>query len=270
MGDGTNVLVFSLHGMRPNTDRTYLLPRILNSILDARLKHAQQSYGGYSSLQRIRDGGATWLPLAFPPSSLTWKLARAFYHVQDFRRKLPKVDASAFSLVSCLNGYIRINLRGREKNGMVEPGEAYDQLCSAIIEDFKTFVDADTGEPIIEQIMRSDELFETGPRLGFLPDLVVRWASIPAIYNRKVVSNRYPRLSISMPLRNLNGRSGNHSSEGFMLAVGGGILPYSLVEKGDILDLAPTIFALLGVDKPIQMRGNSLLAKVKDDATFSG
>jgi bisphosphoglycerate-independent phosphoglycerate mutase (AlkP superfamily) len=73
-----------------------------------------------------------------------------------------------------------------------------------------------------------------------------------------------------MPLRNLNGRSGNHSSEGFVLSVGGGIPHDTLIKKGDILDLAPTIFALLGVDKPIQMRGNSLLAKVKDDATFSG
>ena len=269
-GDEANILVFSLHGMRPNTDRAFLLPRILNSILDTRLKYAQQPSEGYSIFRRIRDSGTIWLPLAFPTSSLAYKLARTLYHTQDFWRMLPKNNTSAFSLGSCLNGYIRINLRGREKNGIVESSEAYDQLCSAIIEDFKTFVDADTREPIVEQIVRSDELFNSGSRLELLPDLIVRWSSTPAIYHRKVVSNRYPWLSISMPPRNHNGRSGNHSSEGFVLAVGGEIPPDTCIEKGDILDLAPTIFALLGVDKPIQMCGNSLLAKGKDDANFSG
>jgi bisphosphoglycerate-independent phosphoglycerate mutase (AlkP superfamily) len=62
-----------------------------------------------------------------------------------------------------------------------------------------------------------------------------------------------------MPKLNLDGRSGNHSSEGFLMAAGKGIPHNSKVERGDILDLAPTVFALLGADKPIQMCGKSLL-----------
>jgi bisphosphoglycerate-independent phosphoglycerate mutase (AlkP superfamily) len=65
-----------------------------------------------------------------------------------------------------------------------------------------------------------------------------------------------------MPERNLDGRSGNHGPEGFLLAIGSNFLPNSQIEDGDILDLAPTIYALLGAQKPIQMVGNSLL---KDD-----
>jgi predicted AlkP superfamily phosphohydrolase/phosphomutase len=268
-GDDADILVFSLHGMRANNGRAFLLPRILNSIMHARSKPAPQPSEGHSGFQRIRDWGAAWLPLAFPPSSLPWELGRALYGAQHPRRMLPRRYASAFSLVSCLNGYIRINLRGRERNGVVERGEAYDRLCSAITEDFKTFVDAGTGEPVAEQIVRSDELYGSGSRLDFLPDIIVRWVPTPTVCHRKVVSDRYPSLSIPMPTRNLNGRSGNHSSEGFVLAVGEGIPPGTLMEKGDILDLAPTILAMLGVDKPVQMHGNSMFAKGKDGSTLT-
>jgi len=273
-GDDAKLLVFSLHGMQPNTNRTHLLPKILDCILDANLKNTQQSREGYSGFRRrirgIREGVATsWLSVAFPRYSVARKLFFSF--ASKLFKLFPRiVKPPAFSLTTCLNGYIRINLRGREKNGTVEPGEEYDQLCSAIIEDLKTFVDADTKEPIVEQVMRSDELFGSGLRLQFLPDLIVRWASTPSINQRTIVSNRYPSLSISMPKLNLDGRSGNHSSEGFLLAVGSGIRHNSKVESGNILDLAPTIFALLGIHKPVQMCGNSLLTNNKRCGIFSG
>ena len=273
-GDDAKLLVFSLHGMQPNTNRTHLLPKILDCILDAKLKNTQQSREGYSGFRRrirgIREGVATsWLSVAFPRYSVARKLFFSF--ASKLFKLFPRiVKPPAFSLTTCLNGYIRINLRGREKNGTVEPGEEYDQLCSAIIEDLKTFVDADTKEPIVEQVMRSDELFGSGLRLQFLPDLIVRWASTPSINQRTIVSNRYPSLSISMPKLNLDGRSGNHSSEGFLLAVGSGIRHNSKVESGNILDLAPTIFALLGIHKPVQMCGNSLLTNNKRCGIFSG
>lgn len=265
--DDANVLVFSLHGMRPNTNRTYLLPKILHRILDSKSKYSQESNEGYSSfLRRIKEYVPNvWRSMAFqsPPFSLAYK---AF---NSCRSKLDNnvsriVAAPAFSLVTDLNGYIRINLRGREKNGIVEPGEDYDQLCSAIIKDLETFVDSDTGEPVVEQVVRSDELFKSGPRLKYLPDLIVRWTSSPSANQRATVSNRYMSLSILAPKQNLDGRSGNHSPEGFLLTVGSGIPHKSQIENGNILDLAPTICALLGAPKPVQMRGNSLWAINKD------
>ena len=263
--EDTNLLVFSLHGMQANTDRSHLLPKLLDCILDAEVKHTQQSREGYSSFRRkireIREGiSTTWLSVAFPRYSLARKLFLSLT-ANPFKLFPTIVKPAAFSLPTCLNGYIRINLRGREKNGTVEPGEEYDRLCSVIMDGLKTFVDADTKEPIVEQVIRSDELFGSGLRLQYLPDLIVRWSSTPSISQRTIVSNRYPSFSISMPQRNLNGRSGNHSSEGFLLAVGSGVPHNSQVENGNILDLAPTIFALLGAHKPIQMRGNSLLTK---------
>jgi len=263
--DDANVLVFSLHGMRPNTNRTYLLPKILHSILDSKTKYSQESNEGYSSfLGRIKEYVPNvWRSMAFPTFSLAHKVVYScLSKVDDNVHRI--VATPAFTLVTDLNGYIRINLRGREKNGIVEPGEDYDQLCSAIIKDLETFVDADTGEPVVEQVVRSDELFESGSRLRYLPDLIVRWASSPSANQRAVVSNRYTSLSVSAPKRNLDGRSGNHSPEGFLLAIGKGMPHNSQIENGNILNLAPTICALLGAHKPVQMRGNSLWAINED------
>ncbi len=260
-----NKLVFSLHGMQPNNSRSHLLPKILHHILDGNSKYGQESNEGYCSFQRriTEYVPNVWRSMAFSPNSLAYKLFYSFH--SRIENNTPRIGAApAFTLETDLNGYIRINLRGREKNGIVEPGEAFDQLCAAIVKDLETFVDVDTGEPVVEQVVRTDEIFKTGNRLKYLPDLIVRWAPSPFTNQRAIMSNRYTSLSISAPKRNLDGRSGNHSSEGFLLSVGSGIPHNSQIENGNILDLAPTICSLLGAPKPVQMRGNSLWAINKD------
>jgi predicted AlkP superfamily phosphohydrolase/phosphomutase len=267
VGDDITVLVFSLHGMQPNTNRSYLLPAVLNCILDARLKKSRND--NLRIRRRIREMIPTkWLSVAFPSYSLSRRLF--LYFASKFFKPYPSIDSPAFYVPTCLNGYIRINLQGREKNGIVEPGKEYDQLCSVIIEDLKTFVDADTKMPIVEQVTRSDKLFKDGQRVQYLPDLIIRWASTPSIKEKMIVSSCYPSFSIAAYKRNLDGRSGNHSSEGFLLVVGSGVPRCSKIENGNILDLAPTILSLLGVHKPIQMYGNSLLTNTKRNVDCAG
>jgi predicted AlkP superfamily phosphohydrolase/phosphomutase len=163
------------------------------------------------------------------------------------------VAAPAFSLIADIQGYIRINLRGREAGGMVEPGEDYDRLCTAIANGFSTFVDADTGEPVVESVMRIDQLFSQARRRNNLPDLVVRWAASPAANHREIVSSQYGSIPWPTPGRNPDGRSGDHCAEGFLLAAGHAIEPGSRIAEAHILQLAPTVCTLLDVPKPAQM-----------------
>jgi predicted AlkP superfamily phosphohydrolase/phosphomutase len=128
-----------------------------------------------------------------------------------------------------------------------------------IAEGLKTFVDANTGEGIIESVVRSDQIFPQGSRRNNLPDLLVRWTASPAANHQKLVSSRYGSVLWPTPGRNPDGRSGNHRPEGFLLAVGECIQPYSKIEKASILDLAPTVLALLNTPKPVEICGNTLL-----------
>jgi predicted AlkP superfamily phosphohydrolase/phosphomutase len=162
------------------------------------------------------------------------------------------------SLPSDLQGYIRINLRGRESEGIVGPGADFDEICFNIEEGLLTFVDGDTGKPIVEKVMRRKNLFPQGTHADELPDLIVKWASSPAANHRAIVSPKYGPVPWTERGHNPDGRSGNHSPEGFLIATGDNIRPNSQTKNAHILDLAPTILALLDTLKPPYMPGNVL------------
>jgi arylsulfatase A-like enzyme len=87
----------------------------------------------------------------------------------------------------------------------------------------------------------------------------VRWAPSPCARTTAIESPRFGRIAWPRPGKNPNGRSGNHTAEGFVVATGDGIEPGSSVGEGaHILDLPPTILALLGEDIPPHMTGDVL------------
>jgi predicted AlkP superfamily phosphohydrolase/phosphomutase len=254
-GDGVTILVFSLHGMGPNTSRAELLPQMLDRILTRKEKSLAGSER-HVYLERLLN----LIPLEWR-RSIKRRLPLSFQQRLTTFWRMGSIDWSvtpAFSMVADLQGYIRINLRGREAAGIVEPGEEYDRLCAEIIEGLSTFVDADTGEPVVESVIRSDQLFKQGSQLNNLPDLLVRWASSPAANHRAIMSHRYGSIPWPIPGRNPDGRSGNHCPEGFLIAVGDHIQPDSRIKDAHILDLAPTVYALLDLPKPTEMCGNVL------------
>ncbi len=262
VGEEINKIVFSLHGMGLNVSRSPILPEMLHRILVRETKYNKKirQATNLRPLQKlkkyipsvVRNARARSRHL-MPPFSLIFKIYEQFR--KKNRGEIDWTVTPAFSLVNDLQGYVRINLRGREASGIVEPGEEYDQLCSKIAEGLATFVDADTGEPVIEIVKRSDQLFGRGQHLKDLPDLIIQWAPSPAANHRAVTSPHYGSIPWSMPGHHPTGRSGNHTPEGFLLAVGPAIKQGSKIESANILDLAPTICALLNVPRPFKMSG---------------
>jgi len=259
--DKVTVLVFSLHGMGPNTCRIELLPEMLSRILNPDTNTDTEE----SLSAKIRKS----LEI-FP---LEWRLGVKRLlpsFVQDrlteswFMGKIDWTLTTAFSLVADLQGYIRINLRGREAAGIVEPGEEYDRLCAKISKGLATFVDADTKEPVVKSIKRADELFAEGSKRSDLPDLLVNWQDTPTINHRTIESPVYGSIQWPTPGRNSDGRSGNHRPQGFLLAAGDHIKRNSTIKNGHILDLAPTVLSLLDVPKPDSMAG-CMLSTIRID-----
>jgi hypothetical protein len=115
---GTDIIVLSPSGMGPNTSRSHLLPGMLAAVLAngrAPSKHSHSPSGG--SLWRIREivptGVRAWIARVLPDR---WALEMAA------RLELRAVDWSetkAFMLPSDDAGYVRLNLRGRERDGVV-------------------------------------------------------------------------------------------------------------------------------------------------------
>lgn len=266
-GNEVTCLVFSLHGMDVNTSRVDLLPTMLDRILNPSSNVTdEEKEEGY--LQRIRE----LVPLEWRhnvkrrlPIRLQDTLTR-FWRT----RSVDWATTPAVSLVADLHGYIRINLSGRETAGIVEPGQEYDELCTKIIEGLKTFVDADTGQPVVNDIIRSDHYFCSGSRRDLLPDLIVKWSFSPAAEHRSVTSPQFGSIAWPTPSRNPDGRSGNHRPEGFLLAAGANIQPKDSITGATITDLAPTVHALLGVPQPAEMQGNMIPAVVSNKLGIPG
>jgi predicted AlkP superfamily phosphohydrolase/phosphomutase len=254
-GDDAAVMVFSLHGMGPNNDRTSLLPEMLARILAGsgsgdgpvrrtrladRLRNLVPGELRARVKQRLPQVIQDKLTLHWRSSGLDWSRTEAFVAFCD------------------LDGYIRINLRGRERDGIV-PVESYRPLCDRIADGLRTFRDADTGEPLVSEIGFAEQIFADGPMRRYLPDIVVRWNPTAAALHRRVVSDSFGSIAWPTPGRHPLGRSGNHRRRGFLIGAGG---PFAGMQRpGDahVLDLAPTVLDLLGVQQPASFQGRSLL-----------
>ena len=251
----TAIVVFSLHGMGPNPSRADVLPAMLDRILSPAARGGDGSTrpGMVRRLLELvprewRHRVKLWLPWSWQ-DRLT---VAALLGGTDW------TGARAFGLIADNLGYVRINTRGREPAGLVAPGEEYDRLCAEIADGLATFVDTDTGQPVVDRVMRIDALFPDGARRDRLPDLLVRWSDRMGPRKGGLVSPRYGSIAWPTPGASPDGRSGEHRPEGFLLAAGAGIAAGSTVDGAHILDLAPTACSLLGVPPPAAMRGRAL------------
>ena len=154
----------------------------------------------------------------------------------------------AFSLPSLYTGFIRVNLRGREPSGIVEPAD-YDRVLSDIEADLRQLTDADTGEPVIDSTVRAVDAFGGGPPLR-LPDLFVEWKAGPRLLERV----RHPRGELAQR-RPAFCPGSEETIEGFFAAAGprvGGRGEFGAIPP---IDVAPTLIALLGRTPPDDMPG---------------
>ena len=250
-GPEATVLVFSLHGMGPNASRSDLLREMLARVLsDGEGRRSPRLAERLRKLLplRLRSSVKSSLPWALQDRlSLFWRTGG-----MDWRR------TRAFAAFCDLDGYVRVNLAGRERDGIVAPGAECEQLCSRIEAGLQTFLDADTGAPVINRIGRAEEIWPEGRHRDSLPDLVVKWSAGAAARHRAITSPEFGTIPWPTPGHHPQGRSGNHLADGFLIAHGEGITSGRRLERGDILDLAPTVYRLLGLPLPDGMCGTPL------------
>src|SRR5437867_784478 len=102
---------------------------------------------------------------------------------------------------------IRVNLKGREPAGRIRPGRELEEFCASLSQDLLDVINLNTGAPIVDQILRTDILFD-GEHQNCLPDLFVVWkrdAPITAVASPKIGELR---------IRTPQYRTGNHVMNG--------------------------------------------------------
>jgi len=162
---------------------------------------------------------------------------------------------------------IRINLKGREPGGIVEPGAEYDQLIETLKTELADLRDSETGNKIVEAVYHRDEIY-SGPQVKGAPDLLIRWNEEEVIHGLAIdgdadVGADKPQTLI--PGEDPNLISGDHKFYGVLMLGGRGVKANNQVTGAGLIDLAPTILSLLDVPVPADVDGHVIEDALTDE-----
>ena len=152
-------------------------------------------------------------------------------------------------------GDIYVNLKGREKGGIVEPGAEYEALRRELIERLTAMTDPKNGERAVSRVFKREEVYRRfDPRV--IPDLIVTntrgyrvsWQASLGVPTANVFED------------NLDVWSGDHCSVDPDLVRG--ILfaskPFQAEKPPGIADVTASVRSLLGDPSPAEAAGKSL------------
>jgi predicted AlkP superfamily phosphohydrolase/phosphomutase len=199
----------------------------------------------------------------------TWLVQEGFMVLkgqQDNQRKLDDlfgagtfwegVDWSRTRAYAMGLGQIYFNVRGREGQGIVSPGQESVALADAITARLATLVDPDTGERVVQNVYRRDDVYSgrylenaSDLQVGFADGYRVSWQTSLGGAPAGIV---YP---------NMKKWSADHGS--FDIADTSGVLitsrPLGARDRYRITDVAPSVLEYFGLTPGPDLDGKSLL-----------
>ena len=156
------------------------------------------------------------------------------------------------------SGAIRINLRGREPNGVVEPGYRYQAVVEELRDALLELRDTESGIPLVSDVLITRDHVPAAIDHPMIPDIFISWNRAKRM--DAVQSERLGRIEMDF----WPARSGDHHVDGLVLS-NRPITPDGS-DTVSVLDLAPTIAALHGVERPARWRGSAFVGPFQPTA----
>ncbi len=208
-----------------------------------------------------QEGFLTWAPDAEVAPADSQELGDGKpIHLTSFDTTKTKAFASSASS----NG-IHIPVAGVRGDAGIAPNE-YESFREELIHALLTrCVDPQTGEPIITNVWKREEIF-AGPRMNLAPDLTVglRDSGFFSVFRGDTVLKRRPVVM------------GCHHPEGVFLATGRGVRQGVRLAPLHLLDIAPTLLYAMGLAVPRDLEGAACVEAWVDEhveahpVTFNG
>ncbi len=259
MGNDAITIVMSDHGGGPMKKRFYI---------NRWLKKE-----GFLSLKRYASSNSIHLSTK-PFSAFLQKMGLSFFSpllptsVQNIQIPYPKLRrkhpsclidwkrTKAFANLTWTDEVIRINLWGREPEGIVRQ-EEYDAVREEIIEKLLGIVDPETGEAVIQRAYKREEIYH-GPYVEDAPDILILTTETSYVFS--------PSLSEGVILeRPLDPAPAPHRMEGIFFIHGEGIRADQVLTGLHIVDTTPTILYLMGKSIPDSMDGRVIAEAVEEE-----
>lgn len=174
------------------------------------------------------------------------------------RRNIDVSKTKAMYHSICSRG-IRINLKDKYKHGVVERKD-YEKLREKLIKLLKEIRDPDTGEKIIRNVYRWEELYgknAVNDPLDLILDLERGYGAQELL--RSPEGLRYASHSTKAPLSTLTPPSfydwiGDHAPNGILYMYGKNIKPNHKIDAS-VVDIVPTILAAMNIPIPTIIDG---------------
>ncbi len=241
------------HPYRSESEAKHYFDRLkdLYVRMDAVVGDLIKRYGNRAHLLILSDHGFGNFRRQFNVN--TWLRDHGYLGPADCTSVLTDTEWSesrAFALG--LNG-IYLNLKGRERHGIVEPGEERERLLAEIIQRLEEVKDAD-GRRVIRKVYRSDREF-AGSALRYAPDLIVGYARDYRCSWAACLGD----ITQDTLLDNDSAWAADHCMDASEMA---GILFSNRPIKSEspaLIDLAPSILKAFGCRVPSCMTGKNIL-----------
>ncbi|MCD6600301.1 MAG: alkaline phosphatase family protein [Dehalococcoidia bacterium] len=259
----TNIIVVSDHGFQ-TCHRDFVVNRWLEKQgLLTLLPQAKHSSGS-SLLWRIRGSLLStlnpWMVkfiASILPEWLMMKLStrkKEGYLIAQFYRSIDWSKTLAYCQGG--TGAIRINLKGREPAGIVEPGKDYEKLLDKIICKLREINDPESGEKINISVFEGREIY-SGEYADEGPDIVFYFDKYMPVGGGRDESSEWRTPS----------RSGWHARNGTFMAYGPDVKSTSeKLENLKIYDITPTLLHMFGLPVPDDMDGRVLTEILRPDS----
>jgi len=187
---------------------------------------------------------------------MKWLIAKGHFQLPSSVSKIDLNNSKCFPLH---NGHpvsgLRINLKGREPNGIIRPGSELNQFCHDTAADLLSIIDCGTGKPLVKSVKKTFELYE-GEYIDHLPDLLIEWNDEKMVGSSRVGDMNNGKLQITSKkiglLEGINRycRTGDHRPEGLFVLLGPGVQAGRIGSTVSIMDFAPTFAQLFGIQIP--------------------
>jgi predicted AlkP superfamily phosphohydrolase/phosphomutase len=226
--------------------------RRLYQKLDAVIGELVDRYGGNATILVMSDHGFANFGRQFNLNS--WLRALGYLGPPECTSIRTDVDWSqTFAYGLGING-LYLNMKGRERDGIVEPGDQREAILTELASRLEAVTDFN-GRPIIRGVYRSDRIY-SGNATALAPDLIVGYRR----GYRASWATTQGELTDEVVLDNDLAWSADHCADALEVP---GVLFSNRPIRGEapsLVDLAPSILAEFGLAAPPTMVGKNLFS----------
>jgi predicted AlkP superfamily phosphohydrolase/phosphomutase len=257
-GEESTVFVLSDHGFGP-----FLKDFDLNNWL------AKEGFLNYTSGSRTnRNKPSQYLKriargLGVSRKSLVSKFGNridVYKYLEKVRSHNVNIDWQRTKAFCFSSHFIYINLKGRERNGIVNPDKEYHNVIDDIIDKLYSLKDPETGNYVVEEAKPTAEVYH-GIHLQNAPDIIITkyhnagYIGLERIFRKQSDNDIF--------VKTARYQTGVHRLDGFFICRGNNIMQNKRVDDANIVDLLPTILSVNDCHIPDDIDGKILTSVFK-------